>query len=86
MSNNQTREWLHSKEQDFYLATTHKKQLKVLEELRSYEMTEFDKLADELEVDLLCEICDGEGTIITDNYDTRSGAHIQVELNCECQK
>ena len=83
MSNNQTREWLHSMEEAFYLANTRKKQEKILEEIRSYGM--FDNLAKELEVDLLCKICDGDGTITTDDYDTRSGEHIQVEHKCECQ-
>ena len=57
MSNNQTREWLHSMEEAFYLANTRKKQEKILEEIRSYGM--FNNLADELEADLLstCDFC-----------------------------
>lgn len=57
MSNNQTREWLHSMEEAFYLATKPEKQKKILEELRSYDMTEFNNFADELENDLICEVC-----------------------------
>lgn len=59
MSNNQTREWLHSMEEAFYLATKPEKQNKILEELRSYDMTEFNNFADELEADLLstCDLC-----------------------------
>lgn len=31
-----------------------------------------------------CEMCNGTGYITRDDYDTRTGEHVQVESRCPC--